>query len=67
MVTLIDRKYIGDGKWWCEYAGESSDTKPVDTAIYSNSYFTEVDTGKLFYFDGDAGAWKPFGGDSDGN
>lgn len=67
MVTLIDRKYIGNGKWWCDYAGTSDDTKPVDSTVYSNSYFTEVDTGNLYYYDGDTNTWKPFGGGDNGN
>ena len=61
MVTLTDRKYIGNGKWWCEFVGESADVKPTDSTIYSNSYFTEADTGDLYYYN--AGAWKKFGGD----
>ena len=65
MITLIEKKYIENGKWWCDFAGESTDEKPVDESVYNNSYFTEVDTGEMYYFDGTA--WKKFGGDSDGN
>ena len=65
MATLIERKYIENGKYWCDFAGKSTEEKPTDASIYDNSYFTEVDTGDMYYFD--CGEWKKFGGVANGN
>lgn len=40
-----------------EYKGLSTDTKPTNCAI--NSLFLELDTKKLFYYDGDS--WEEVG------
>ena len=41
------------------FRGLSTDTKPTDAV--ENATFTELDTGKVYYFSG--GAWNDFGAD----
>ena len=41
-----------------ELYGVEDDTKPLDAAV--NTIFTELDTGKKFYFDGEQ--WQEIGG-----
>ena len=71
MITVTDSKYIGAGDYWRSFAGLSTDEKPAEEfggiKIMNGSYFEEMDTGNLYYYDGAAGEWKKFGGDSDGN
>ena len=47
-----------------DFYGESTDTKPTKTpagaTLSINSLFLELDTGKLFYFDGFV--WQEVGG-----
>ena len=38
-----------------EYRGLSTDLKP--TGVINGSRFTEIDTGKVFYFDGVSKTW----------
>lgn len=46
----------GDNKEWIELTTLSSDTKPT-SGIINGSIATEVDTGKVFFFDETAGEW----------
>ena len=39
-----------------EFAGTSLDSKPTDE-VATGSIFQEVDTGKVFFFNSDAGEW----------
>jgi len=44
-----------------ELRGLSTDTKPSeigDKTIANGSVFIEIDTGKIFFFDGDSKTWK---------
>lgn len=45
-----------------ELRGLSTDTKPTETKdgkkIGNGSVFIEINTGKLFFFDGDSKTWK---------
>ncbi len=44
-----------------ELRGLSTDPKPVEIAdkeIGNGSTFIEIDTGKIFFFDGDSKTWK---------
>ena len=41
-----------------EYVGLSTDTKPTDCGV--NSLFLELDTGDVYYFDGEN--WSKLGG-----
>lgn len=45
-----------------ELRGKSTDTKPTDEykgkKIGNGSVFIEIDTGKLYFFDGDTKTWK---------
>lgn len=63
MVTKANPTELFD----VEYKGLSTDEKPTDCA--ANSLFLELDTGKFYYFDGEAwnelGAGGGGGGDSD--
>lgn len=52
---LVDRLY-SDGKYYAEYAGLSTDTKP-ETNIITGSKFWEVDTGVEYAFDETSGTW----------
>lgn len=45
-----------------EFSGLSTDDKPYDCGV--NSLFLELDTGKVYYFDGQA--WNEVGGSSSG-
>ena len=60
MVTIIDNKggtaENGVVLGYFEFAGLSTDTKPTE-GIATGSIFTEVNTGKVFFFNSDAGAW----------
>lgn len=50
-----------DGKAIMELRGKSTDTKPITSYmgyyIANGSTFYEINSGKLFMFDADAGAW----------
>lgn len=44
-----------------ELRGLSTDTKPTeigDKTIANGSVFIEIDTGKIYFFDGDSKTWK---------
>lgn len=50
MVTVYDGRH---------FYGMSTDTKPADIGM-NGADFTEMDTGDVYYFDGDSGDWiKP--------
>ena len=44
-----------------ELYGLSSDTKPADN-VPNGSVFLEIDTGKIYIFNGADGQWTEFGG-----
>lgn len=72
MITIRESIYIPEpAGWHFEMDGKSTDEKPVGIyrgrSICNGSQFVEMDTGNLYYYDGAAGEWKKFGGDSDGN
>lgn len=46
-----------------EYKGLSTDTKPL--ACHENSLFLELDTGDIYFFNGDS--WFPVGGGAGGD
>jgi len=54
MVTLNDCRTGNDH----DYKGLSTDTKPTHCAV--NSLFLELDTGNIYYFDGEN--WQKVGG-----
>lgn len=39
-----------------EWSGKSTDTKPTDN-VATGSIFTEVDTGKVFFYDAEDEEW----------
>lgn len=43
---------VNDGRNLRDYRGKSTDVKPVE-GVPNMSTFWEVDTGKVYYFDGD--------------
>lgn len=56
MVRILNSpNYSFDHKAYVDLAGLSTDTKPTD-GIMTGSVFTEVDTGKVFFFDESAAA-----------
>lgn len=64
MVRVIDCKWMGSSvdKYYYEFAGLSTDAKPVDNVV-TGSLFMEADTGKVYVFDETgAGTWTEIGG-----
>lgn len=55
MVTLNNCLQANEN----EYKGLSTDDKPTDCAV--NSMFLELDTGDMYYFDGEE--WAKVGGE----
>ena len=55
MIRTLETKFIGADAFYSEFAGLSTDTKPVD-GIATGSVFVEVDTGKVYFFNEDADA-----------
>lgn len=56
MVREISSAYMGDGIAVREFAGLSTDDKPT-SGVGTGSIFWEVNTGKVFGFNEDAGSW----------
>ena len=52
MVRIINSEFLKDGskKKYMEFAGISSDGKPVNDMIATGSLFHEVDTKKVYAF-----------------
>lgn len=57
MITYSDSK----GFW--EMYGKSTDAKPVHEDVPNGSSFIEIDTSKVFLFDGEEKEWVEFGGE----
>ena len=55
MVRLLTRKVLPDDIHYVEYAGLSTDTKPV-SYFATGSLFLEIDTGDVYAFDEDGAA-----------
>ena len=51
MITMIPGNYIN------EYYGKSTDTKPVDDYVPNGSMFYEMNTKKVYCFDGESKTW----------
>ena len=68
-VQMLKRKVLDNGRHYCEFAGLSTDTKPV-SYFATGSNFLEVDTGDVYCFDEDGAAGSEWvklcslGGDS---
>ena len=60
MIRTITRKVFTNDKLFCNFAGNSSDSKPTE-GIITGSTFLEVDTGIEYLFDEDTGAWEATG------
>lgn len=60
MVRELVYKGFDSDQRYVQYAGLSTDTKPVD-GLVTGSTFIEVDTGKVFIFDEVSVTWNPFG------
>ena len=54
MITVIERVCIGSDVTYT-YVGKSTDEKPIST---NGSIFSELDTGKEYFFDGDEQGWS---------
>lgn len=52
MITTIET----NGRKYCEFAGTSLDTKPVD-GVGTGSIFVEVDIGKVFFYNEAGNTW----------
>ena len=59
-VRTIESVHVADGITYIEAAGLSTDAKPT-TGVATGSVFIEVDTGKAFFFNEDAGTWTEVG------
>lgn len=56
MITINER--LGGGKSeWLELYGLAGDTKPTE-GVANGSFFLEMDTGKLYFFDAENTEWK---------
>lgn len=63
MIRVIDVKTVITGKEKCyEFAGLSTDEKPVREDICTGSTFLEVDTGDVYFFDEESNSWLKAGG-----
>ena len=66
MIRVLDAKDVITGEErYIEYAGLSTDTKPVEEKIATGSTFLEVDTGDVYFFNEDAAPgseWVKAGG-----
>ena len=57
LISNPIEQYFGEGsKRYVEFAGTSADIKPTDR-VATGSIFTEVDTGKVFFYNETASAW----------
>ena len=56
MIRVMEQKYIATNFFYNEFAGLSTDTKPVD-GVATGSVFVEVDTGKVYLFDEVGKTW----------
>lgn len=57
LISTPIEQYFGTGsKRYVELAGASADTKPTDN-VATGSTFTEVDTGKVFFFNEASTSW----------
>lgn len=59
MFSITKSIYIGEEKSLVEAVSLSTDTKPTD-GIANGSACVEMDTGKIYLFDEDGGAWVEF-------
>ena len=50
MVRVTHSSATIDDKLYCEFAGLSTDDKPVDNLL-TGSIFIEVDTSKVYFYD----------------
>ena len=66
MIRVIGAKTVITGKEKCfEYAGLSTDVKPVSEDICTGSTFLEVDTGDVYFFNEEGASgqeWVKVGG-----
>lgn len=56
MIRINNQSSFFDGAQYIEGACNSSDTKPTD-GVATGSVLIEVDTGKVFFYNGDTSAW----------
>lgn len=60
MITVYRENGIANGKdVELEYRGLSTDEKPTENVV-NGSVFIEMDTGKVYMFDGEGSEWKEF-------
>ena len=60
MITVYRENGIADGKdVELEYRGLSTDNKPTENVV-NGSVFIEINTGKVYMFDGEQSEWKEF-------
>ena len=64
MATIIKKqKDVTDPtKFYMEYSGSSSETKPEPAYMKNGSLFLELDTGDVYYYDGSD--WSTVGANS---
>lgn len=55
-ITKYGAAVSYDGRHYAEFAGLSTDTKPVGD-LMTGSIFVEVDTGKVYFYDADESEW----------
>ena len=64
MIRVISAKTMADKKILYEIAGTSTDTKPDGKDICTGSFFIEVDTANVYFFDEDSETWIKVSGES---
>ena len=64
MIRMIGSGAVQSGKQYMEYAGLSTDEKPIG-GILTGSTFLEVDTADVYFYDEDSESWIK-AGDSNG-
>jgi len=60
MITWSETKHTGGSEPYRVGACKSTDTKPTE-GVANGSILMEIDTGKVWIFDGEDGQWAVFG------
>ena len=64
MATIVKKQkdVVDSTKYYMEYSGLSTETKPEPAYIKNGSLFLELDTGDVYYYDGSD--WAKVGADA---
>ncbi|MDO4174122.1 MAG: hypothetical protein Q4D42_05105 [Eubacteriales bacterium] len=68
MISVLSQDYLNEASTRFELCGLSGDAKPTaafaGNTIANGSFFVEMDTGSVFFFDASSHTWVLFGGAS---